>query len=179
MEEIQEIPDLTEIARLLEKDYKFKKVSVVEETSNCSYNVKYYPQDIDTATYFLSLILQEHRDQHVLLNLHKMHTGRYQIYMAVRDLEKKYVYQYFVEKETRGTVVSLNGSEKYSSLDEMLDVLQPEVVRFHLDMRARNWAPYSRQTIREYMERNKRMIYNRVDDDDEGRITYAIHKYET
>lgn len=93
---------------------------------------------------------------------------------------KKYVYQYFVEKEIRGTVVGLKGSEKYSSLDEMLDVLQPEVVMLHLNMWARNWVPYSRQTIREYMERNNRMIYNRVDDgSDEGTITYAIHKYET
>ncbi len=97
----------------------------------------------------------------------------------VEEEKPKYTYQYFVEKETRGTVVALKCSEKYSSLDEMLDVLQPEVVKFHLDMRARNWAPYSRQTIREYMERNKRMIYDRVDDDDEGTIAYAIHKYET
>ena len=90
----------------------------------------------------------------------------------VEEEKPKYLYQYFVEKEIRGTIVALKGSEKYSSLDEMLDVLQPEV---HLDMR----VPYSRQTIREYMERNKRMIYDSVDVDDEGTITYAIHKYET
>ena len=92
---------------------------------------------------------------------------------------KKYTYRYFVEKETRGTVVELRGSLLYSSLDDMLDILESEVVKFHLDMRARNWVPYSRQTIQEYMERNKRMTYDRVDDDDEGTITYAIHKYET
>lgn len=93
---------------------------------------------------------------------------------------KKYLYQYFVENEIQGTVVGIRSSEKYSSLDEMLDILEPEVVRWHLDMWARNWMPYSRQTIREYMERNNRMIYNRVGDGtDEGTIAYAIHKYET
>ena len=97
--------------------------------------------------------------------------------VVVEEKPKQYVYQYFVEKETRDTVVAVRGSLLYSSLDDMLDILESEVVRFHLDMRARNWVPYSRQTIQEYMERNKRMIYDRVDDGtDEGTITYAIHK---
>lgn len=84
---------------------------------------------------------------------------------------KKYVYQYFVEKEIRGTMVGLKASEKYASFDEMLDILESEV---------RNWVPYSsRQTIQEYMERNVRMVYNRVDDgSDDETITYVIHKYD-
>jgi hypothetical protein len=179
-ETIREIPDLKEIARLLQGGiYNFKKVSVVEEAENCSYNVRYYPQDDDTITYFLSLILEKHRNDHVLLKLHKeANLNRYVIYMAV-ETSKKYLYKYFVEKEIRGTVVAVRCSLTYSSLDEMLDILEPKVVMIHLNMWARNWVPYNRRTIREYMERNKRMIYNRVDDDDEGTITYAIHKYET
>lgn len=87
-ESAQEVPNLTEIARLLQKQYMFKNVSVAEESiSNCSYNVRYYPQDIDTITYFLSLILNEHRNQKVLLHLHKLDdTNRYVIYMAVREM---------------------------------------------------------------------------------------------
>ncbi len=117
-ETIREIPNLTEIARLLQGDmYKFKKVSVVEEAENCSYNVKYYPQDDDTLAYFLSLILAEHRNQHVLLHLHKLaDTNRYMIYMAVRnaetsaDEEDKYLEANFEEVFKRSREVKyLNG----------------------------------------------------------------------
>ena len=117
-ETIREIPNLTEIARLLQGDmYKFKKVSVVEEADNCSYNVKYYPQDDDTLAYFLSLILAEHRNQHILLHLHKLaDTNRYMIYMAVRnaetsaDEEDKYLEANFEEVFKRSREVKyLNG----------------------------------------------------------------------
>lgn len=86
-EGIREIPNLNEIARLLQGPiYQFKNVSVVEEANNCSYNVKYYPQDDDTLAYFLSLILADHRNEHILLHLHKLEdTNRYMIYMAVRE----------------------------------------------------------------------------------------------
>lgn len=159
MEQIREIPNLTEIARLLQGDmYKFKKVSVVDEAENCSYNVKYYPQDDDTLAYFLSLILQEHRDQHILLNLHKMHTGRYQIYMAVRDLEKKYVYQYFVRNNEQTT------SPKYETFDEVCDVLDKELRKLH----GESWQPrMTREQYKNYMG------------DDAYAISYDFYKTDT
>ena len=163
-ETIREIPDLTEIARLLQGDmYKFKKVSVVEEADNCSYNVKYYPQDDDTLAYFLSLILAEHRNQHILLHLHKLaDTNRYMIYMAVRDLEMpKYVYQYYVrndkQEETKTSVM-------YLTFDGVCDALDKELRNLH----GEDWQPrMTREQYKNYMG------------DDAYAISYDFFKTDT
>jgi hypothetical protein len=147
-ETIREIPNLTEIARLLQGDmYKFKKVSVVEEAENCSYNVKYYPQDDDTLAYFLSLILAEHRNQHVLLHLHKLaDTNRYMIYMAVRDMPKKYVYQYYVRNDEQ---TEMKASPKYETFDEICDVLDKKLRELH----GEDWQPrMTRDEYKKYMD---------------------------
>lgn len=164
METIREIPNLTEIARLLQGDmYKFKKVSVVEETDNCSYNVKYYPQDDDTLAYFLSLILAEHRNQHVLLHLHKLaDTNRYMIYMAVRDISKKYVYQYFVRNNERKVAKS---SPNYQTFDEVCDALDKELRTLH----GEDWQPrMTREEYKKYM-----------DDHTDCAISYDFFKNDT
>ena len=149
-ETIREIPNLTEIARLLQGDmYKFKKVSVVEEADNCSYNVKYYPQDDDTLAYFLSLILAEHRNQHVLLHLHKLaDTNRYMIYMAVRDLPN-YVYQYYVRNDEQ---TEMKASPKYETFDEVCDVLDKKLRELHESIGS-YWQPrMTREEYKKYMD---------------------------
>ena len=168
-EEIREIPNLEEIARLLQKDYKFKKVSVVEDISNCSYNVKYYPQDDDTITYFLSLILEEHCKAHVLLSLHKeVELDRYVIYMAVKELEtsKKYVYQYYVRNNVRNDEqTEMKSSPKYQTFDEACDAMDKKLRELH----GENWQP----------RMNREQCKNYIGDDDVYAISYDFFKTDT
>ena len=164
-EEIREIPNLEEIASLLQKDYKFKKVSVVEEISNCPYNVKYYPQDDDTITYFLSLILKEHCNEHVLLNLHKeVYLDRYVIYMAVRELEtsKKHIYKYVVKNSEKGIVST---STTYTSFDDVCDAMDKQLDYSHDSIGKPNWKPrMTREEYRKYMGYHTATTYDFFED---------------